>query len=40
MNKKSVIHAVQYAAAIKQLKEEAETVKRDIFVKNRGILFQ
>jgi len=38
MNKKSVIHAAQYAVVTKQLNEEAGMVKRDIFVKSRGIL--
>jgi len=40
MNKKSTIHAVQYVAVTKQLNEEAETVKRDIFVKNKDTLSQ
>ena len=39
MNKKRTQNA-QYVAATKQLNEEAEMVKRDIFVKSRGILFQ
>jgi len=40
MNKKSVIQTAQSVAVTKQLSEEAEMVKRDIFVKSRGILFQ
>ena len=40
MSKKSVIQTAQYVAVTKQLREEAEMVRRDIFVKNRGILFQ
>jgi len=40
MNKKSVILTAQSVAVTKQLSEEAEMVKRDIFVKSKDTLFQ